>query len=149
MLITWVDFFIKNEHIIRIPRLILVTSLYAIIFTNIFKEFKNREETDLDFIFGAVSAYLILGLLGSFTAVIMNYYYPGSFNFANNNSDFQDYIYFNFVTLTTLGYGDALPTSEQGQIHAILTAIVGQLYLTITIAIIVGKYLMHSSSDKK
>lgn len=148
MLINWIDYFANDKQIVHVFRLLLIASLYVIIFINIFKEFVSRKEVDLDFIFGAISAFLLLGLLGSFMSVLIDVNYPGSFSFVNKPVDFQDYIYFNFVTLTTLGYGDVLPVTAQGQMHAIFVAVVGQLYLTITIGLIVGKYLMNIEVKK-
>ena len=145
MLLIWLDYFSTNIQIVHVSRLLLVSSLYTAIFINIFKEFAKRKEVDLDFIFGAVAAFLLLGLLGSFLSVLIDVYYPGSFSFLTTPVDFQDYIYFNFVTLTTLGYGDVLPVTAQGQMHAVFVAIAGQLYLTITIGLIVGRYLMRGS----
>jgi len=141
MLLNWIDYFETDTTLVRIPRLLLLGSLYLILFVNIFIEFSKRSRVDLDFIFGAISAYLLLGLIGSFVSVVIDVYYPGSFSFANIPADFQDYIYFNFVTLSTLGYGDISPVTAQGQMHAVGVALVGQLYLTITIALIVGRYL--------
>jgi hypothetical protein len=145
MFATWIDFFLENRHFFLIPRLLIVAGLYVTIFINIFKEFSKRTKVDLDFLLGAICAYILLGILGSFMSVIIDIYYPVSFNFSNNSVLFQDYIYFNFVTLTTLGYGDALPVTPQGEMHSVFIAVVGQLYLTITIALIVGRYLMHES----
>jgi len=143
MVTTWGNFSNSKEHIMLIPRLLIIALLYLLIFINIFKEFSKRDKVDIDFLLGAICAYVLLGILGSFLSVIIDSFYPGSFTFANDSINFQDYIYFNFVTLTTLGYGDVLPTTPQGEMHAIFIAIVGQLYLTITIALIVGRYLMH------
>jgi len=57
---------------------------------------------------------------------------------------FSDYIYFGFVTLTTLGYGDVTPVSPMARSMAVLIAITGQLYMTILIAMLVGKFLARS-----
>jgi hypothetical protein len=51
--------------------------------------------------------------------------------------------YFSFVTLTTLGYGDVAPLSERAQALAVGEAIVGQLYIAIFIARLVGLHLWH------
>jgi hypothetical protein len=144
LILNWVDFFNEAKAIIQIPRLAFLGLLYLIIFINIFKEFRSRKEVNLDFIFGAISGYLLLGLIGSFLSVVIDVYYPGSFSFAAATVDFQDYIYFNFVTLTTLGYGDILPVTSQGKMFSVGVALIGQLYLTITIALIVGRYLLHA-----
>ena len=55
-----------------------------------------------------------------------------------------DYLYFSFVTLTTLGYGDITPLSHLSRSTAVLLAITGQLYMTILIALLVGKFLARS-----
>ena len=49
-------------------------------------------------------------------------------------------IYYSFVTLTTLGYGDVVPRSEAVRGLAILEAVVGQLYLAVMIARLVSLY---------
>jgi uncharacterized membrane protein len=57
---------------------------------------------------------------------------------------FNDYLYFSFVTLSTLGYGDVTPVSHLARSMAILIAVTGQLYMTILIAMLVGKFLARS-----
>ncbi len=54
---------------------------------------------------------------------------------------FSEYLYFSFVTLTTLGYGDVTPVSHLARSMAVLIAVTGQLYMTILIAMLVGKFL--------
>ena len=53
----------------------------------------------------------------------------------------HDYLYFSFVTMTTLGYGDVTPVSSTAKSTTIIIAIAGQLYLTILVAMLVGKFL--------
>jgi voltage-gated potassium channel Kch len=48
--------------------------------------------------------------------------------------------YFSFVTITTLGYGDVTPVTEVAKAFAVLEAVVGQLYLVIIVAWLVGTY---------
>jgi len=150
LLFNWIDYFDSLFFSVKLPRLILALLIYFTIFTNIFKEFNRRDEVTLDFIFGAISGYLILGFIGAVVSAIIEHFYPGSFTVGRHAfAGFQEYIYFNFVTLTTLGYGDIIPHTEQGQIHAVVMAIAGQLYLTITIAMIIGQYLIHSKKNVK
>jgi voltage-gated potassium channel Kch len=53
----------------------------------------------------------------------------------------SNYIYFGFVTLTTLGYGDVVPLTPAAKSLAIFTSITGQMYVAIIIAALVSKYL--------
>ncbi len=144
--INWFDYFDMYSRL-GVWRVYLLTTIYLVIFFNIFREFKRRGKVSLDFIFGAMSGYLLIGILGAFLSFLIEFYYPGSFSFISNAVDFRDFMYFSFVTITTLGYGDTLPLSHQGEIVAIFLAIVGQLYLTISMAIIIGKYLMNADKE--
>jgi hypothetical protein len=59
----------------------------------------------------------------------------------------EDMFYFSFITLTTIGYGDFTPSSALGQKIAILEGLIGQFYLAIVMAILVGKFLSHNPED--
>jgi voltage-gated potassium channel Kch len=59
----------------------------------------------------------------------------------------SNYIYFGFVTLSTLGYGDVVPLTPPARSLAIFTSITGQMYVAIIIAALVSKYLGQKSSN--
>ncbi|MCA6074925.1 potassium channel family protein [Fulvivirga sedimenti] len=92
-------------------------------------------------IFEAINGYLLLGVLFAAMVGLMFRFDPTSFSF-NNISEVRnnEFIYFSFVTITTLGYGDVLPVQPYAKSLAMLAAVTGQLYLTIIIALLVGKY---------
>ena len=52
-------------------------------------------------------------------------------------------LYFSFVTLTTLGYGDLLPGNHVSRLLAPTEAMIGQLYLTVLVARLVGLHISH------
>jgi hypothetical protein len=54
-------------------------------------------------------------------------------------------IYFSFVTLSTLGYGDIVPIAAAARMLAAVEAVVGQLYLAVLVARLVGLHISHSS----
>jgi len=60
----------------------------------------------------------------------------------------SNYIYYGFVTLTTLGYGDIIPLTPETKSLAIFISITGQMYIAIVIATLVSKYLKQKSSSK-
>ena len=100
-------------------------------------------------ILNAVNGYVLIGFLGALLltmAEIVELYILGIetplINFAGDAlPKFHDYLYFSFVTVTTLGYGDITPANALAKSIVILIAISGQLYLTVLVAMLVGKYL--------
>lgn len=144
----WLEYFVDSYGVIKIVRIVVLIKLFSLIFIYIFKEFGKRGRVTLDFIFGAISGFMLIGLNGAFICYLVEFFYPNSFSGTTEITAFFDYIYFSFVTVTTLGYGDVLPTSNQGEVVAITLAIVGQLYLIVIMGIIVGKYLQHQELDQ-
>jgi uncharacterized membrane protein len=59
----------------------------------------------------------------------------------NGLPEFSDYLYLSFITLTTVGYGDVLLFSHLTRSVAILIGLTGQIYMTILIAVLIGKFL--------
>jgi len=64
----------------------------------------------------------------------------------NQYSD--NFIYYSFVTLTTLGYGDIVPSSELARTVSWLEAVYGQIYLTVLIAQLVALYIIHNKQHE-
>ena len=88
----------------------------------------------------AINFYLLTGITFSYIYLIVNLFFPGSFDLAGDNiSGWPHYLYFSFITLTTLGYGDILPLSSLAQSLVTLEAIIGVLSPTVMIARFVGK----------
>lgn len=56
--------------------------------------------------------------------------------------------YFSFETLTTLGYGDIVPRSPVARMLATLEAVMGQIYLTVLIARLVGLHIVDANSTR-
>ena len=94
----------------------------------------------LQSIFGAFSAYMIVGLMfASFFAAI--YHFSGDVFFANNQpGNTQTFQYFSFTTLTTLGYGDFTAAKSSGQAVAVMEALTGQVFLATLVARLVAAF---------
>ncbi len=89
----------------------------------------------LNEILGTVNLYLIIGFTWSYIYSALEMLRPHSFNFADAEFEMgAKFIYFSFVTLTTLGYGEITPRTEAAAMIASIEAIVGQLYIAVVIA---------------
>ncbi len=88
-----------------------------------------------DRVFGAIVLYLLVGLIASFAYAALYALDSGAFSkLPSANGGDYDWLYFSFVTLTTLGYGDITPIARSARALAMLEALVGQLYPAIIIA---------------
>ncbi len=96
----------------------------------------------LDKIFGAISVYLLAGLVLGLGFELLEMLEPGSLTGALNSegSGSSDMVYFGYVTLTTLGYGDIVPVTPKARSLAMLGAIFGPLYVAILIARLVSAF---------
>jgi hypothetical protein len=106
----------------------------------------ETDEIDTDMVLAAICVYLLIGLLWAFIFLMIETSSPGSFVIPPHNSDGATYslfVYFSYVTLTTLGYGEMTPISEVAQSWSVLESITGQLYLTIVIARMIGLIISH------
>jgi hypothetical protein len=88
---------------------------------------------------GAVAAYLLLGVIWANAYFLVELFHPGSFSGpVSAESGARGWMYFSFVTLTTVGYGDVLPIQPVARSLAILEAVIGPLYLAILLARLVS-----------
>lgn len=104
----------------------------------------NLRTVDANNIIGAICIYLLLGVMWSFFYVLVNMLIPGSFNVSISGSPFeqvQDFMYYSFVTLTTLGYGDIAPIRETARALSVIEAILGQFYIAILVAGLVAAFI--------
>ena len=134
--------FITDTQIVHYALLGFVSLFLVYLFTAIFKDIITAKEVIGNTLIGACCSYFLLGLLFAAIYIAINSVQPGGF-YGINPDDPNDrpFIYYSYVTLTTLGYGDIYPTTQFGRSIATLQAIIGQLYLTILMAILVGSYL--------
>ena len=88
---------------------------------------------------GAVTAYLLLGIIWAHAYALLALLRPGAFSGPIDPEDGpRAWFYFSFVTLTTVGYGDVLPVHPVARSLAILEAVTGPLYLAILVARLVS-----------
>ncbi len=110
----------------------------------------RREEVSADVIGAAIVFYLLMGLMWSIVFEVLEYFEPGSFQMgdAPYSGERMPFVYYSFVTLTTLGYGDITPITPRACALSIIEAIVGQLYLVIQIAWLVGMHISRTMEKK-
>ena len=110
----------------------------------------RAKEVTAETIYAAVVVYLFMGVLWTFLYRLLFSIDSTCFQIALNQTRDPHliFVYFSFVTLTTLGYGDIIPLSDQAYALTILEAVVGQMYLAVMIARLVGMHISQSVGKK-
>ena len=104
---------------------------------------------------GAAAGYLLLGLTAGLVMSAVETIQPGSFAPLNmlqesasganatvlmKLNDFSQINYFAFICLTTVGLGDIQPVLPASRILAVITGIIGPLYLAVVMGVLIGRY---------
>jgi len=119
-------------------------------FWSAYKQILFEGEVDGNKLIGSLSLYLLLGLIWTICYLILMQIDPQSFSgieAANWKQNFSIMAYYSFVTLTTLGYGDILPTTPLSQFFVSMEAIIGVFYMAIIVSSLISLRL--NTLDKK
>jgi hypothetical protein len=97
-------------------------------------------------IFAALDVYLLIGIMCGLLFCIFEEEWPGSFSFQGSSlavskqDPLAHTLYFSFVTLGTLGYGDIIPVGGPARALAVVESISAQMYLVVVVARLVSLY---------
>ena len=124
---------------------------YILVTLEIIKQVWRAKEVNKSVVFGLMSGYIALGFLAFFTFMTIEFSAPNSFNGLALDMTIakkaDDLMYYSYVTLMTIGYGDITPVTGVAQKSSILFAMLGQFYLVIIMAVVIEKYIRHSNKD--
>ena len=147
----WPHFTGGAEWLSAYPGVALIFFVYVTVLM-LREVFLGTRRVTTDTICGAVSVYLLMGLIWTFAYVMLENAEPGSFSFAGaelglNAKRLEDFMGFSFVTLTTLGYGNIVPVTQRADALATTEAIMGQMYLTVLVARLVAMHVTASGAN--
>jgi hypothetical protein len=106
----------------------------------------QAKQVNDDVVFAALSVYLLFGLIFGFIYFMVEAACPGSLLHNVTSASLEGRIrlsqavYFSFVTLATLGYGDIIPANDIIRSLAIIQTMIGQVYLVVLVARLVTLY---------
>ncbi len=141
-LFSWFDLF-STKRLIQVINSVLCILFYSLlagmVLGNVFKE----GPVTVHRIQGAIVVYLLTGLVMAFAYQAIYYARPETaFGIADRTrvhfSPGSEFLYFSFVTLTTIGYGDITPLHPLAQSLVMVEGLIGQLYPAILIARLIG-----------
>jgi len=143
ILSVWIGYFGGD-----IPRMNLVGDICGILYFGlvaavILGYIFSTKHVSSDVIIAALVVYLLFGIMWGFSYQVIELIQPGSFRtpdefFGQGGTGFM---YYSFITLTTIGYGDVTPIAGIAQSFSQLEGIVGQSYMAVLVARLVGLHV--------
>jgi len=132
-----INMFFANRYLMVVAYS-FATILYFYIVVLLVRNLLSQKIITANLIYCAISIYLLIGIMWAGLYVVLEGISPGSFSGISDNADL---VYFSFVTLTTVGFGDVAPLSILVKRLAVFEAAMGGIYMAIIIAMIVGRYM--------
>jgi len=132
--------------------LVLNALFFGFVIWSVLSDIMSGHRSTSERIFGALCAYILIGVVFALLYANLEYRDPGVDAFTVSNTAISEsaatesdllplFIYFSFVTLTTLGYGDITPVSDAARTLAWMEALLGQLYLAVMVAGFVADHI--------
>lgn len=127
--------------------------LFSLVVTiNIIKQVWRAKFVNKNVIMGLMSGYISLGFLAFCLFMSIELLNPGAFQGVLLESEVFRFradaiMYYSYITLLTIGYGEIVPVIPVAQKAAILIGLIGQFYLVIVTAVVVEKYIRHSIKE--
>jgi hypothetical protein len=124
---------------------------FSLLIAVLLRDVMTEREVSLDTVFGASCVYLLLGMAWAMLYLIVETVSPGSFRLetaTGGTDEARDLLYFSYVTLATVGYGDVTPLARPARALAALEGIIGQLYVAVTIARLVALHTQRAAARR-
>jgi voltage-gated potassium channel len=154
LLVEWISGLFDLD-IIRIISKGVNIIFFLIVVIMLIKQIATSRNVTPAVILGSLAGYLLLGLIYSIFVNIILVVDPGAFNVllpnSSNNNEMMNTsipLYYSYVTLATVGYGDIVPLKPYTRSLATWIAITGQFYIAIIVALLVGKFASQQNSGE-
>jgi hypothetical protein len=155
---TGILIYLIKTPVILLIRYISYSLFFFIVILAVLSHLLRAEKVTSDIIYGSICVYLLIGVMWAMLFSVIEIIQPGSFYssmdvFGTEGSELLSrssvkvLIYYSFTTLTTLGYGDIVPSSPPARMFSTLEAVTGQIYLAVLIARLVGLHILHSKRE--
>jgi hypothetical protein len=133
--------FVNHQQRVLLPIFICGIPFFAYVIAVILHRVPVTTQVTLDTLFGAIAAYLLIGITWGIAYALIEHLHPGSLRAAvvpGKPIIWADFTFFSFVTLTTTGYGDMVPVTGHAKSLALLESVVGVMYPVVLIGRLIG-----------
>lgn len=153
VLLCWIDLWWAH------PLLLVINTALSVLFTllcatSIIHDVLEQSKVSFETLKGAISAYFLVAIGFAYLFWLIEFLTPGTFSINQKTIPALQYaeyvsemLYFSFITLLTIGYGDIVPTKDAGQTAVVIEGIIGQFYVAILVARLVALYSLTSQLE--
>lgn len=142
----WVELY-HSSQLIFVIHIFFILCFLWVCTTSIIYDVILHAKVTIETLRGVVCAYFMIAFVFAYMYYLIEYLMPGSFQLIHRDVSFVTYsnnlaelMYFSFVTLLTIGFGDITPLGDVAQTVVIMEGIIGQFYIAILVARIVSVY---------
>ena len=122
--------------------LIIPLVFFVLLSIEVFRQMVREKAVTRSIIIAAFDCYLLLGILGATLFTILLHFNPDAYsNVDDTIRMFDKMLYFSFVTLTSIGYGDITPVTPLAEKVTAFFGLIGHFYSVVVVGVIVGKYV--------
>jgi voltage-gated potassium channel len=153
LIFAWMELFFVEE-VFFILNFLVTIGFLAITTSSILSTVLLHARVKLETLKGVVCVYFLIGFLFAYVYYLIEFFIPGSFHLIQRDVSFETFsrnfsqmMYFSFITLLTIGFGDISPLLDLSQTAVVIEGIIGQFYIAILVARIVAVYAFYT--DKK
>jgi hypothetical protein len=130
----------------------IFSAFYGFMTVAVFLEVIEERRVSSDTIYGAICVYLLVGMTFGSLYDLVETIHPGSFQINVETAGpavvrWRTLIFFSFMTLTTIGFGDVTPVTTQAQSLVAIEGVMGVLYVAVLIARVVGIYARRRAGE--
>ena len=140
LVLRFLDYIIDNNYL-AIVSVAIMTIYVGLVFNSILTYILSSNDVNVNVILGTVSGYLLMGIFFSFVFSLIMQLNNDALKFSGDTFGFKEIVYFTMVTQTTIGYGDITPVGDLARLFSYILGILGQMYIGIVMALIIGKFL--------
>lgn len=152
IIMVWISTMLNMQLITSISKGVNIL-FFLVIVGSLIKQIASAREVTSGVILGSVAGYLLMGIIYSIFITFIIYHDPSAFtpiqagdSVAGEDLNASVPLYFSFVTLASLGYGDVLPLKPYTRSLATFITVSGQFYIAIIVALLVGKFSAKQSN---
>ena len=128
---------VGGENTTNLVTGLLIVLLVVVAPAAILKRLLEHPVVSVNTFYGAVCVYLLIALFFATMYALISLISGSPFFVQDADPSQIDYLYFSFVTITTVGYGDLTAAGDVGRLMSNLEAVLGQLYLITVVALVV------------